>query len=255
MKHLITLLLACFTATAFAITDYKAGDELYVHAPSGLKLRNTPDGETVLTTIPYGTKLKVLENRGTVAPKTVDGLKGFWAKVTYDGKTGYLFDGYLSYLPTPKPGHTTLSQYCDDFFKPTSPILTQSLSCDDEVTDENTVQLFNFGTRPVVLTNNHGYEWSGEWITITNLSVEEGWLLAKAIYKADFDSAIKFYAEHPDDGSTKEEGFDLELFSIFKNTYPSNKCFELHFPEDCGDNTLEIVQRKNILYIKRWGGC
>jgi len=78
MKNLLTLTFLLIATGVLAIGNYTTNDELYVYAPSGLKLRSTPDGETVLATIPFGTKLKALEPRKVLPQiKTVDGLTGY----------------------------------------------------------------------------------------------------------------------------------------------------------------------------------
>ena len=81
---------------------------------SGLTLREAPSiNATKLMTIPYGAALRVQNEAGShqtkieavPACKTKEGFNpavvfsGDFAKVTFDGKTGYLFDGYLSKMP------------------------------------------------------------------------------------------------------------------------------------------------------------
>lgn len=255
MKNLLTITFLLIATAAFAIGNYTTNDELFVHAPSGLKLRNVADGETVLATVPFGAKLKVLEPRKITSPKTVDGLKGYWAKVSYEGKTGYIFDGYLSFLPTPAAGCASLYDYCKKYFKVVSDSLTQSISCDEEVTDENAIQLFSFGGRKVVFTANRGYEWGGESISIQGLSLEEGYLLAKTLYKDDFDSSLKYYKEHPEQATSSNGGVvDIEKYSLFKPGELPNHCFFVEFQSECSDE-LEVVQRSNVVFIHRWGGC
>jgi Bacterial SH3 domain len=102
---LILLLLPSF---AFSIGSYAAGDKLTVHAASGLILRETaaPAGTKIMT-VEYGSLvtiqaegLKKTAHSVTVFPGFT--IKGFWVKVkTANGKTGFLFDGYLSKYKTP----------------------------------------------------------------------------------------------------------------------------------------------------------
>lgn len=210
MKNLLTILFALSSAMAFAIGNYANGAELYVHAPSGLKLRSTADGETVLATIPYGTKLKVLEARKTVLPKTVDGIAGYWAKVTYDGKTGYVFDGYLSYLPTPKESCETLEQYCLDSFTKDGEKMT--IAFDDSDTDgsgQTVIQLFKFKGRKAIYTETHGYEWGDEYLTISGISQEEAYLVAKYIARKRMAAAVNFYK------TNKPLDFNPEVYTSY----------------------------------------
>ncbi len=117
--HLINtlLLLTCFPLQA---QEYLNGDTLYVWAKSGLNLRSAPSIEAaVIQTIPYGQPVEVI-TRGDILDKQyrvkiIDAVKfndemqpdytlqGYWAEVNYAGKTGYVFDGFLSrYKPFKK---------------------------------------------------------------------------------------------------------------------------------------------------------
>jgi hypothetical protein len=114
MKPVITLLLCALALRLAAIGPYQPGDTVYVWAVSGLSLRESASlKSTKLDVIPYGTAL-VLQNwsgqhdiKVEVLPKNKIGdtdipalqLRGDFAQVSYKGKTGYLFDGYLSKLP------------------------------------------------------------------------------------------------------------------------------------------------------------
>jgi hypothetical protein len=76
---------------------------LYVLAPSGLNLRVSADpASKKIATLPYGAKVSLI-----AAPKAndllIDNLPGGMAKVSADGQTGYIFDGYLCRWPAPKP--------------------------------------------------------------------------------------------------------------------------------------------------------
>lgn len=105
-----------FNQFGFAATLYQPGDSMYVWAKSGLKMRIEPSlkGDKILT-IPYGTKVKIDSYKEelpevkvrVVKAQKIDGmeyksfyLKGHWCRVNYLGTEGYIFDGYLSKLPT-----------------------------------------------------------------------------------------------------------------------------------------------------------
>ena len=106
MRKIIALLLPVFLllpALAFAINNYKAGEQLYVHAPSGLVLRAKPEANAnQVATLPFGASVKVLKdnlrkNAHSVAEFKGFSINGFWVKVrTADNEEGYVFDGYLS---------------------------------------------------------------------------------------------------------------------------------------------------------------
>jgi hypothetical protein len=69
----------------------------FVAAPSGLRLRETPDvkGKLVVTA-PYSSSVELLKKQ-PAAPKTltIEGKKGKFVYVQYEGKKGYVFDGFL----------------------------------------------------------------------------------------------------------------------------------------------------------------
>ena len=84
----------------------------YVIAASGLRLREKADANSaVLATIPFGDSLKTdgeMESFWAVKDKTpkriftVEGTEGFWQKVVYKNKKGFVFSGLISayYQPT-----------------------------------------------------------------------------------------------------------------------------------------------------------
>ncbi|NPV01963.1 MAG: SH3 domain-containing protein [Brevinematales bacterium] len=80
---------------------YSAGDTLYVLSQNGVNLRESPslDG-TKVTNVPHGCKVTILENPLPANMWTTDKISGYWVKVEAMGKTGWLFDGFLSlYAP------------------------------------------------------------------------------------------------------------------------------------------------------------
>lgn len=69
---------------------------LWVIEKQGLRMRETPDqGGNVLGVIPYGAKVKYFSKQGEAT--TISGTSGTWANVEWDGKKGWVFDGFLGY--------------------------------------------------------------------------------------------------------------------------------------------------------------
>lgn len=131
MKRFLLFLVSIFFFNEVGLTqNYQAGDSLYVWAVSGLSMRTTPDlkGEKIMT-ISYGERIKIENKKGDLPrmkvllkkgrevneeegglPDRYDGeriktipdffIEGHWVKISYYGIEGYLFDGYLSSLPT-----------------------------------------------------------------------------------------------------------------------------------------------------------
>lgn len=115
MKRFLLFLVSIFFLGEVGFAqNYQANDSLYVWAVSGLSMRATPNlkGERIMT-IPYGEKIRVDQERELgltikMIPSdkklNYDGfdLKGNWRKVYFKDTLGYVFDGYLSRLPTIK---------------------------------------------------------------------------------------------------------------------------------------------------------
>lgn len=65
-----------------------------VTAPSGMRFRAQPSLKAkVVSSVPYDTLVKACSK--TYGAMTYEGIEGFWRKITYKGKTGYMFDGFM----------------------------------------------------------------------------------------------------------------------------------------------------------------
>lgn len=77
-------------------------EKRFVYARSGLNLRKGPNlKDEKIETIPFGAELELLESSNE--DLTIDGLQGKMVKVRYKDQEGYMFEGYLSKFPAPKP--------------------------------------------------------------------------------------------------------------------------------------------------------
>lgn len=80
---------------------YKKGDILNVLALSGLNLREEPSvGSKSIVKVNCGESVEVLELPSVKF--TFEKINGYWLKVKYREKEGYIFDGYLSKYPAPE---------------------------------------------------------------------------------------------------------------------------------------------------------
>ncbi|NPV01640.1 MAG: SH3 domain-containing protein [Brevinematales bacterium] len=90
---------------AYAGTElwYAPGDTLNVLAISGLNLREKADinGKPIVK-VPYAGMLTVLKDTAKPVVFSFDNIDGHWVYAEYEGKKGYIFDGYLSKLPAPQ---------------------------------------------------------------------------------------------------------------------------------------------------------
>ncbi|MBR9921526.1 MAG: SH3 domain-containing protein [Bacteroidetes bacterium] len=79
----------------------------WVIAPSGLNMREGPSASSKkITTIPSASQVELIEE-ATAVDMEVDQVPGGMAKVHFQGKEGFVFDGYLSFFPPPFMPHET----------------------------------------------------------------------------------------------------------------------------------------------------
>ena len=92
MKISILILLIIFQFTS---SCSKAKPEpVYVDAKSGLRMRTTPDlNSRIVVTIPNQSAVDVIEEKGEQV--SVAGRNGKWTKISYNGKEGWVFGGFL----------------------------------------------------------------------------------------------------------------------------------------------------------------
>ncbi len=89
---------------------YQVGDRLFVTANSGVNLRVSPSTKgKILKGVGFNSSI-LIEDQFDYSPKyedEIDGKKGHWIKVRSGNQVGYLFDGFLCKLPSPKHVHST----------------------------------------------------------------------------------------------------------------------------------------------------
>ena len=107
MKSLFFLLALCYSIITAAQEN-----ALYVAAKTGLNIREKPETTAkVLDKIPYATKISLEETGEQSKRINTEGFIGYWRKVTYNNKTGYIIDAYLLPYPPPKTGTKTMKEY------------------------------------------------------------------------------------------------------------------------------------------------
>lgn len=107
MKN-VFILAAFFCSTTMAAQE----NSLYVSAKTGLNIREKPEiTAKVLDKIPYAAKILLQEASEGSKRINTEGFIGYWRKVTYNNKTGYIIDTYLLPYPPPKTDTRTLKEY------------------------------------------------------------------------------------------------------------------------------------------------
>lgn len=198
--YVVLIIHFLFAQLNFAATAYQPGDSMYVWAKSGLKMRVSPDlkGEKILT-IPYGTKVVIdsyqeelpeIKIRVVKAQK-IEGmeyksfyLKGHWCRVNYLDTVGYIFDGYLSKMPTfeltPYLQETAVKQmvqtsfeaYADKHFG-----LLQRLDFEQHPDLVNPVSLRKIYGNGMIIEEGPSRSGWKQRIILPGMSFEEGFLL------------------------------------------------------------------------------
>ena len=98
---MLILAIANISKAMVSPPPFKVGETLTVFATSGLKLRATPASESfVLDIVDYGSEVKVLELDTSNAAFSIEWATGNWVKVEFEGTEGYLFNGFMSNLPS-----------------------------------------------------------------------------------------------------------------------------------------------------------
>ena len=95
-----------------SITIVAQENTLYVAAKTGLNIREKPETTAkVLDKIPYAAKITLGEVGEQSKRINTEGFIGYWKKVTYNNKTGYIIDAYLLPYPPPKGDTKTMKEY------------------------------------------------------------------------------------------------------------------------------------------------
>jgi hypothetical protein len=109
-KIILTVLITiglCSPFFVFAQNNYQ-----YVALKGGLSIREKADvNAKVIDKIPYGTKVSLLPPEENIVSIVTEGLTGWWRKVKYNNKTGYIIDSYLFPHPPPKTTVKTVKDY------------------------------------------------------------------------------------------------------------------------------------------------
>lgn len=262
MKKTSLILIITFLLTqfGFSTSTYQPGDSMYVWAQSGLKMRVEPSlkGDKILT-IPYGTKVQIDSYQNelpeikvrVVEAQKIDGteyksfyLKGHWCKVTYLDTVGYIFDGYLSKMPTfqlePYRNETEILHTVNESFDAYAEKhfgLLQKLNFDQNPELVNTIiERRIYGNGMMIEEDASEGGWTQK-IILPSTSFEEGFLLFSLKYK--FEDYAKSVEE--------------DIYPAYRVTKKGTKFVEIegYF------QTVQIREVENvvIISIEEYAGC
>lgn len=249
MYHRLSLfLLACLL---FSTAVFSQDRTSYVAAKSGLSIREKPAvNAPVLGKIPYGTKIKTIEAGEEMVPVVTEGLTGYWEKVSYNGKIGYIVNSYL--LPVAPPKLAVVKEMKDYFkqvFQPFGARLVVSSGERNNIEEggyENIKQLYKNGAE---WHQFQGYEYGSDTWFLPNFSVQQGFILLRLI--PEFNMVFNETAEFPGESKTFKKGEIEYRITVEKEMFgdsPWYKKIHIEFEEGAFYN-LDIFQLENDLVI------
>ena len=185
----------------------------YAAAKSGLSIREQPSTSAkVLEKIPYGEKLVTVAGDANQPAISTEGFNGFWWKVNYNNKTGYIVSSYVLPLPAPKAGTKTLKEYFAQVSSAVgSPlVIKNSDAALNEMGESSlTKQLYKNGME---WHRWEGYESASELHLIPDFTIEQCFLLVRLI--GQYTEVI-----------TEKDGFPIKSSTIKNPT--GNKTIEV----------------------------
>lgn len=195
----------------------------YVAYRAGLSMRDKPDvAAKVIDRIPYGTKIVTLDD-GAWKEINTEGIVGYWRKVKYNNKTGYIIDNYLLTWPPPKITVTKMTQYLMQVALPHGQKLVVKSGTKEQLTEggwELHKQLYKNGAE---WHSYSGYEYGSDTYFLPNFSLEQAFILLrlipefrmvfdeddsypvanKTIKRGDEDYVIRVERDVPDDETSR----------------------------------------------------
>jgi len=217
--------LSIFSKSKKPTGSFYEAEYYYVLANSGLPIREKPSPKAAkLYKIPYNTKIKV--DKFTGVENTFQGLKNYWAKVTYNGRTGYLFSGFLSRLKGPKYNLRSLKRYAFDTFKQ----IENTVIKKDAGDHKQQITIFE---NNISLSITEGFETYGETLFLPGFTYQEAFLIG-----INLDSRYSKFSYKPDS--------DQEYFQCF---YDPDECIEM------GDCLTVATKNSGGIYISIAAGC
>lgn len=176
MKKLLIILFVFLSVNSFSQYTY------YAAAKQGLSIREKPDAAAkVLEKIAYGQKLVTLADTATPVAINTEGFAGYWWKIKYNNKVGYVVSSYL--LPTvpPKAGTKTIKEYFAQASTAAGPkvvVKKGSFNNIEEGGYQLTKQLYKNGME---WHETLGYEYGGETFMLPDFTIEQCFLLLRII--------------------------------------------------------------------------
>jgi len=240
------LFLSCKTSAQLT------GGPFYVAAKTGLSIRENPDaGAKVLDKIPYGTKLNLLDQEEEKKSITTEGIDGYWQKVKFNNKTGYILDSYL--FPWPPPKLASVKEFKNYLAQVTVPfgakllVKSGTMNNIEEMGWQVTKQLYKNGAE----WHEHlGYEYGSDVYFLPGFSLQQGFLLLRLI--PEFKDMIGEKDEFPTESKTFKKGEVEYEVKVYKQSFGHDYTWveKIHIEYSDGPSwILELYMLDNQLVV------
>lgn len=200
MKNVLLLAMLFLSLNLFAQTGV-----FYVAAKSGLSIREKPGAnEKVIDKIPYGTKITLPQDDSEWISVRTEGMFGFWRKVKYNNKTGYIVGSYLFPVPPPKSTVKDMKSYFAQITVPFGAKLVVKSGTMNNIEEggwEIDKQLYKNGAEHHEF---HGYEYGSDTYYLTDFNLQQAFLLLRMI--PEFSSVFGEKDEFPTEDKTIKKG-------------------------------------------------
>jgi hypothetical protein len=187
---LLLLLLPCI------VWAQPGPETFYVAHKAGLSIREKPDVKAkVLDKIPYAAKITISYSETDTVSITTDGMTGYFRKVTYNGKTGYIINCYLFQIPPPKATVKTMKEYLAQLSPKFGAELVVKSGGMGNITEngyEQKKQLYKNGGE---YHQFWAWEYNSDVAMVPNMTVQQAYLLLRLI--PEFKDVVTEKEEFP----------------------------------------------------------
>lgn len=181
---------------AVAQFNYAKGDTVYCIKSDGLPLYDQLDRGNVLQRLRYGKRMVVVDK---YAEDIFDNVRDHWYKVQTDSAVGYVFGGYLWFMPAPPPtGNVEL--YLRRYIPKPRVISKTQLTCSEAPPDRcyREELEFNWRGRKILLTTELGdMESHYEALHFPGLDAMHLLVFVKAAYRNVIEQVVSNILSNP----------------------------------------------------------
>ena len=154
----------------------------FAAAKNGLSLREKPGtSAAVLDKIPYGEKITSVADSDPSLAISTEGFNGYWWKVSYKNKTGYIVSSYVLPVAPPRADVKDFKAYFGQVSAPADkPLQIKKVSPELQEAGELslTKQLYKNGME---WHETQGYEYGSRVYILPDFSMEQGFLLLRLL--------------------------------------------------------------------------